>query len=125
MVSNLPEVIDTLLTNEQVLLALPIIAVLEWLAQHICRDVSATVAVRCQRAQAAVQLGLLADAAAVLASLMLVSASHMTASQTVRAACLLVFQSISAGTHACALSPLWPWHNILWHIKNYLCCFKK
>ena len=74
MVSNLPEVIDTLLANEQALLALPVIAVLEWLAQHICHDVPATVAVRCQRAQAAVQLGLLAEAAVVLANLLQVSA---------------------------------------------------
>lgn len=77
MVHNLPEVIDTLLANEQALLALPAIAVLEWLTQHMWRDVAATVAVRCQRAQAAAQLGLLAQAAAVLATLMQVSA-HTT-----------------------------------------------
>lgn len=73
MVNNLPEVIDNLLANGEALLALPVIAILEWLTQHICRDVPATVAVRCQRVQAAVQLGLLTEAAAVLGSLMQVS----------------------------------------------------
>lgn len=77
MVSNLPEVIDILLANNQALLALPVIAILEWLTQHICRDVAATVAVRCQRVQAATQLQLLADAAAILASLMQVSVTTM------------------------------------------------
>lgn len=77
MVSNLPEVIDILLASNQALLALPVIAILEWLTQHICRDVSATVAVRYQRVQAATQLQLLADAAAILAGLMQVSAEML------------------------------------------------
>ena len=94
MVHNLPEVIDTLLANEQALLALPAIAVLEWLTQHMRRDVAATVAVRCQRAQAAAQLGLLAQAAAVLATLMQVSAS--TNAESV-APCLIATPS----HHAC------------------------
>lgn len=69
MVTNLPEVIDTLLVSGLALEALPVIALLEWLTQHICRDLAATVAVRCQRAEAAVQLGLLGPAATVLAAL--------------------------------------------------------
>ena len=72
MLSGLPSIVAALLENGYSLEALPVIALLEWLAQHVQGDVSATVAARLQRAQALTQLGLLAEAAAVLGSLLLV-----------------------------------------------------
>lgn len=70
MINNLPCIIAALLENRQALQALPVIALLEWLAQHIWADLPATLAVRLQRAQALTQLGLLAEAASVLGALM-------------------------------------------------------
>lgn len=73
MMDGLPCIITVLLENGQALVALPVIALLEWLAQHIQGSLPATVAVRLQRAQALTQLGLLAEAASVLAALMQVA----------------------------------------------------
>ncbi|KAL0048239.1 hypothetical protein WJX82_010821 [Trebouxia sp. C0006] len=70
MLDGLPCIIAVLLENGHALASLPLIAVLEWLAQHIQGLLPATVAVRLQRAQALTQLGLLAEAASVLAALM-------------------------------------------------------
>ena len=73
MLSGLPCIIDVLLRNGYRLEAVPVIALLEWVAQHVRGDPLATVAVRLQRVQALTQLGLLAEAASVLGLLMLVS----------------------------------------------------
>ena len=70
MLSGLPYIVAVLLDNGQALQALPVIALLEWLAQHIWADLAATVAVRLQRAQALTHLGLLAEATTVLGALM-------------------------------------------------------
>ena len=72
MLSGLPCIIAVLLENGYSLQALPAIALLEWLAQHVCGSLPATVAVRLQRVQALTQLGLLAQAATVLGLLLLV-----------------------------------------------------
>ena len=69
MMDGLPCIIAVLLDNDQSLLALPVIALLEWLAQHVWADPVATVAVRLQRAAALTHLGLLAEAAVVLGAL--------------------------------------------------------
>lgn len=53
--------------------ALPVVALLEWVAQHVRGDPLATVTVRLQRVQALTQLGLLAQAASLLGVLMTVS----------------------------------------------------
>lgn len=76
MLDGLPCIIAVLLENGRALPSLPLIALLEWLAQHIRGLLSATVAVRLQRAQALTQLGLLAEAASVLAALMQVVQRH-------------------------------------------------
>ena len=73
MLDGLPCIIAVLLENGHALASLPLIAVLEWLAQHIQGLLPATVAVRLQRAQALTHLGLLAEAASVLAALMQVA----------------------------------------------------
>ena len=70
MLEGLPCIITVLLDNSQALEALPVIALLEWLTQHVAADLAATVAVRLQRACALTQLGLLAEAASVLTALM-------------------------------------------------------
>lgn len=72
MLSGLPCIIAVLLENGYSLQALPAIALLEWLAQHKCGSLPATVAVRLQRVQALTQLGLLAQAATVLEILLMV-----------------------------------------------------
>lgn len=76
MLDGLLCIIAVLLENGHALAALPVIALLEWLAQHIQGLLPATVAVRLQRAQALTQLGLLAEAASVLAALMQVAWLH-------------------------------------------------
>ena len=72
MMSGLPCIIAVLLKNDYSLEALPVVALLEWVAQHVRVDPLATVAARLQRVQALTQLGLLAEAASVLGVLMLV-----------------------------------------------------
>lgn len=72
MLSGLPCIIAVLLRNGYSLEALPVIALLEWVTQHVRGNLLATVAVRLQRVQALTQLGLLAEAALVLGELMLV-----------------------------------------------------
>ncbi len=79
MLDGLPCIIAVLLENGHALASLPVIALLEWLAQHIQGLLPATVAVRLQRAQALTQLGLLAEAASVLAALMQVAWLHCCA----------------------------------------------
>ncbi len=79
MLDGLPCIIAVLLENGYALAALPVIALLEWLAQHIQGLLPPTVAVRLQRAQALTQLGLLTEAAAVLAALMQVAWLHCCA----------------------------------------------
>ena len=79
MLDGLPCLIAVLLENGHALVSLPLIALLEWLAQHIQGLLPATVAVRLQRAQALTQLGLLAEAAFVLAALMQVAWLHCCA----------------------------------------------
>ena len=70
MLQGLPSIITLLLDNGHALQALPVIALLEWLAQHVTGQPAATVAVRLQRCQALTQLGLLAEAATVMQTLM-------------------------------------------------------
>ncbi len=82
MLDGLPCIIAVLLENGHALAALPVIALLEWLAQHIQALLPATVAVRLQRTQALSQLGLLAEAASVLAALMQVAWLHFCSMQT-------------------------------------------
>lgn len=72
MLSGLPCIIDVLVRNGYSLEALPVVALLEWVAQHVRGDPLATVAVRLQRVQALNQLGLLAEAASILGVLMMV-----------------------------------------------------
>lgn len=72
MLSGLPCIIAVLLRNGYSLEALPVVALLEWVAQHVRGDLLATVAVRLQRVQALTQLGLLAEAASILGVLMMV-----------------------------------------------------
>ena len=74
MLEGLPCIITVLLDNRQPLEALPLIAMLEWLTQHVLADLAATVAARLQRACALTQLGLLAEAASVITALMQVMA---------------------------------------------------
>ena len=76
MLDGLPCIIAVLLENGHALASLPLIALLEWLAQHIQGLLPVTVVVRLQRAQALTQLGLLAEAASVLAALMQVACLH-------------------------------------------------
>ena len=72
MLSGLPCIIAVLLRNGYNLEALPVLVLLEWVAQHVRGDSLATVAVRLQRVQALTQLGLLAEAASILGVLMMV-----------------------------------------------------
>ena len=76
MLDGLPCIIAVMLENGHALASLPVIALLEWLAQHIQGLLPATVAVRLQRAQALTRLGLLAEAASVLAALMQIAWLH-------------------------------------------------
>ena len=69
MLTGLPCIVAALLRSGFSLEALPVIALLEWLAQHVLGDALATVAVRLQRLQALTHLGLLAEAASVLGTL--------------------------------------------------------
>ena len=73
MLTGLPCIIAALVGSGFSLEALPVIALLEWVAQHVVGDPLATVAVRLQRVQALTHLGLLAEAASLLGTLMLVS----------------------------------------------------
>lgn len=96
MLDGLPCIIAVLLENGHALASLPVIALLEWLAQHIQGLLPAIVAVRLQRAQALTQLGLLAEAASVLAALMQVAcftAAHM---QTTQHHCCMLSCFVSA-----------------------------
>lgn len=72
MSSGLPCIIAALVRSGFSLDALPVIALLEWVAQHVWGDPLATVAARLQRVQALTRLGLLAEAASVLGTLFLV-----------------------------------------------------
>lgn len=101
MLTGLPSIIAVLLENGYSLEALPVIAVLEWLAQHIQADLPATVAVRLQRVQALTQLGLLADAASLLGALIVVHSSAV--------AVLLLLLSVCLQPYAADLDNMRPW----------------
>ena len=86
MLQGLPIIITLLLDNGHSLQALPVIALLEWLTQHVTGQPAATVAVRLQRCQALTRLGLLAEAATVLQALMQASTCLCLHSNDVQAA---------------------------------------